>query len=119
MVLFLGLLVTLAWNMAYILLPGALPRHDFTPVVFGLAGVIVAWGLFRFRLFTLVPVARRVLVDNMKDGLLVLDETDRVVDLNEAARALIDRPARGHIGAAARRDLGGLASTGRALRRGH
>ncbi len=92
LVLFLGLLVTLAWNMAYILLPGTLPGHDFTPVVFGLAGVIAAWGLFRFRLFTLVPVARRVLVDNMKDGLLVLDETDRVVDLNEAARELIDRP---------------------------
>jgi len=44
LVLFLGLFVTLAWNMAYILLPSALPRHDFTPVVFGLAGVIVAWG---------------------------------------------------------------------------
>ncbi len=91
-VLLLGLLVTLAWNMVYIITPDALPRHDFTPVVFGLAGVIVGWGLFRFRLFTLVPVARRTLIDNMKDGLLVLDETDRVVDLNEAARRLIDRP---------------------------
>jgi len=28
----------------------------------------------------------------MADGLLVLDQADRVVDLNEAARALIDRP---------------------------
>jgi len=93
LVLLLGLLVTLGWNMVYVLAPDALPRHDFTPAVFGVAGIIVAWGLFRFHLFTLVPVARRALVDNMKDGLLVLDETDRVGDLNEAARRLIDKPA--------------------------
>jgi diguanylate cyclase (GGDEF)-like protein len=92
-VLLLGLLITLGWNMVYVLAPSVVPRHDFTPALFGVAGIIVAWGLFRFRLFTLVPIARRALMDNMKDGLLVLDETDRVVDLNEAARRLIDRPA--------------------------
>jgi len=51
----------------------------------------VAWGLFRFRLFTLVPVARNALVENMSDGLLVMDEGDRVLDLNEAARRIIGR----------------------------
>lgn len=91
--LLVGLSIPLVWNMVYVLTPGMLPAHDFTAAVFGLAGIIVAWGLFRFRLFTLVPVARRTLMENMADGLLVLDEAGRVVDFNEAARLLIDRPA--------------------------
>jgi diguanylate cyclase (GGDEF)-like protein/PAS domain S-box-containing protein len=91
--LLVGLCVPLIWNMVYVFAPAMLPPHDFTPAVFGLGGIIVAWGLFRFRLFTLVPVARRALMENMTDGLLVLDEAGRVVDFNEAARLLIDRPA--------------------------
>jgi len=90
--LLVGFCVPLVWNMVYVLAPGTLPLHDFTPAVFGVAGIIVAWGLIRFRLFTLVPVARHALMENMTDGMLVLDEAGRVVDLNEAARLLIDRP---------------------------
>jgi diguanylate cyclase (GGDEF)-like protein/PAS domain S-box-containing protein len=88
-----GLCVPLVWNMVYVLRPRILPLHDFTPALFGVAGMIVAWGLFRFRLFTLVPVARRALMENLADGLLVLDEAGRVADLNEAARRLIGWPA--------------------------
>ena len=94
LVLLGGLCVALAWNATYVLVPGALPNQDYTPAIFGLTGVIVAWGLFRFRLFTLVPVARAALVENMSDGLLVMDEGDRVLDLNEAARRIIGRASR-------------------------
>lgn len=88
-----GFSVPLVWNMVYVLAPGILPLHDFTPAVLGSAGIVVAWGLFHFRLFALVPVARRVLVENLTDALLVLDEAGRVVDLNRAAQLLIDQPA--------------------------
>ena len=94
LVLLGGLCLPLAWNAVYLLIPGALPAQDYTPAIFGLAGVVVAWGLFRFRLFTLVPVARNALVENMSDGLLVMDEGDRVLDLNEAARRIIGRSSR-------------------------
>ena len=93
LMLLAGFGIPLAWNMTYVLLPGVLPRHDFTPAIFGIAGIIVMWGLSRFRLFTLVPVARHTLLENMSDGLLVLDEEHRVVDFNDAARRLIGQPA--------------------------
>jgi diguanylate cyclase (GGDEF)-like protein/PAS domain S-box-containing protein len=92
LMLLAGFAVPLAWNITYVLFPGVLPRHDFTPAIFGIAGIIVMWGLSRFRLFTLVPVARHALVENMADGLLVLDEAHRVVDFNDAARKLIGQP---------------------------
>ncbi len=65
------------------------PRHDISPAVFALSGLIVAWGLFRFRLFDIMPVARAQVVEGMEHGLIVLDGQDRVVDINPAARRLL------------------------------
>jgi diguanylate cyclase (GGDEF)-like protein len=90
--LLVGCLIPLAWNIAFVFAPGIMPSYDFTPATIALAGVVTAWGLFRIRLFNLVPVARHVLVENMPDGMLLLDKSDRVVDLNKSAQALIDRP---------------------------
>lgn len=91
-VLLAGFLIPLIWNMVYVLAPGTLPTHDFTSAVFAVAGVLVAWGLLRLKLFGLVPIAWHTLFENMTDGLLVLDYKDRVVDFNESARRLIDLP---------------------------
>ncbi len=55
-------------------------------------GLFAAWGILQIRVFNLVPVARHTLVEDMADGVLVLDETDRVVDLNRSAQKLIGRP---------------------------
>ncbi len=92
-VLVAGLAVPVVWNMLFLLKPGLLPTFDYTPAVFGVAELIMAYGLFRFRVFNLVLVARDTLLENLSDGLLVLDGTDRVADLNESARALIGLPA--------------------------
>lgn len=64
---------------------------DLTPFAFSLSGVILAFGLFRFRLFDLAPVARDLLIESMDDGVIVLDREDRVVDTNPAARRLLGR----------------------------
>ncbi len=42
-------------------------------------------GIYRYRLFGLVPVARDMVVDSMDDGVIVLDAQRRLVDLNAAA----------------------------------
>jgi len=62
---------------------------DPTPLAFALTGVVYAVGLFRRRLFDLVPVARHALIESMADGVLVLDAQDRVIDVNPSARSLL------------------------------
>jgi diguanylate cyclase (GGDEF)-like protein/PAS domain S-box-containing protein len=58
------------------------------------------WGVFRYRLLDLVPVARSLMFDRLGDPVLVLDAYGRVVDANPAAEqalgagAGIGRPAR-------------------------
>ena len=59
---------------------------DLTPFAFSVSGFILAFGVLRFQLFDLAPVARDLLIENMDDGVIVLDRDNRVVDMNPAAR---------------------------------
>jgi len=45
--------------------------------------------LFHFRMFEIVPVARNRMIEQMSDGMLVLDAQNRIADLNGAAQGLL------------------------------
>ena len=45
--------------------------------------------LFQFRLFNVVPVARNRAIEQMRDGMLVIDTQTRIADLNGAAQELL------------------------------
>ena len=68
--------------------PGA--AVNLTPPSMAVLGGAFAAGIFRYRLFDLVPVARSSVVENMREGYVLLDEANEVVDLNAAARSLLD-----------------------------
>lgn len=65
---------------------------DLTPVAFTFTGVILSVGLLRERLLGLTSIGRDVLVEQMSEGMLMLDAAHRIVDLNPAARKLLDLP---------------------------
>jgi PAS domain-containing protein len=89
----IGICVPLVSHALYAAVPDIMPGYDFTPVAVIIAGLAIGWGLIGTRLFSLVPVARHALVENLCDGVLVLDRAERVIDLNASACALIDLPA--------------------------
>ncbi|HMR63005.1 MAG TPA: histidine kinase N-terminal 7TM domain-containing protein [Anaerolineae bacterium] len=66
-----------------------IPNLDLTPFFFAVTGLALAFNLFRFRLFDLMPLARRIVVDGMSDSVIVLDEQNRLVDMNTAAQNLL------------------------------
>jgi PAS domain S-box-containing protein len=81
-------LITWLGNLAYTV--GLTPqRINLTPVTFSISGLLIAWGLFRYRILDIAPVARDVIVESMSDGVIVLDPQSRVVDLNPMAQVLI------------------------------
>jgi PAS domain S-box-containing protein len=84
-----GALIPGISNVIYITGLTPFPGLDLTPFAFALTGLVVAWGIFQFGLFDLVPVARDALIENMSDGVLVLDRQNRVVDVNPAAQKMI------------------------------
>ena len=71
---------------------------DITPFAFAVTGLALTWGLLRFQLLNLVPIARNVVVDSMSDGVIVLDAHERIVDLNPIARQMISRTTADPIG---------------------
>jgi PAS domain S-box-containing protein len=93
------------WVSNGIYLAGAspLPQLELTPFAFLVTGVLMAWALFRFRLLTIVPVARDRVIEEIRDGVLVLDEQNHIVDINPAACRLIGRSAGEMIGQPAAR----------------
>lgn len=68
------------------------PNLDITPFVFLLSGLLFAYGLLYFRILDVMPIARDKLVENMRDGVIVLDAQQRIVDVNPAAREMAGWP---------------------------
>ncbi len=74
-------------SVLYLLRLGAWGRVDHTPVGFVAMGLMLTWGMRRFQLLDLRPVASRTLFDCMGDPVLVVDEHARLVLANPAAQA--------------------------------
>lgn len=91
MLLATGGLIPLAAGLTYMLKISPIPGMDLTPIAFTVSGLIYAWVLFHFDLFQLKPTAREALVEQMRDGVLILDADDRILDINRAAGQLLGR----------------------------
>ncbi len=87
--LLIGLLAPWLGNSLYLLGLAPVPNLDLTPFAFTLSGMAFGWNLFFFRLFDIVPIARRAVVEGMSDGVIVLDGQNRIIDLNPAAHQII------------------------------
>ncbi|MBE3066134.1 MAG: diguanylate cyclase [Chloroflexi bacterium] len=96
--LLLGSLFPFVGGIVTTLIPDFLPGKDLTPVFFSLTGLVIAFGIFRFRLFDLTPLARDVLIENMDEGILVLDAQNRVVDINPVAQSILGATANENLG---------------------
>ena len=59
------------------------------PFLFTASGAAFGWAVFRFRFLDVLPVARARVIDEMEDGVVVMDREGRLVDLNPAARAIL------------------------------
>ena len=87
-----GMLIPVAGSVLTVTVLADFPERDLTPLTFAAGNLVIAWGLFRRRLFDVAPVARHAVVEGLADAVFVLDATGRVVDLNPAARRAIGAP---------------------------
>lgn len=59
------------------------------PFFFTLSGALIAIAIFRYRFLDIIPVARRAIVDQIPEGVIVIDANHRIVDVNPAARTML------------------------------
>ncbi|MBV7332609.1 PAS domain-containing protein [Chloroflexi bacterium TSY] len=62
---------------------------DLTPFMFTVTGIALAWGLLRYQLLDILPVAQTAIIRSMQDGYLVLNTDNCVVDVNPAAQRML------------------------------
>ncbi|MFB6127611.1 MAG: histidine kinase N-terminal 7TM domain-containing protein [Halolamina sp.] len=63
---------------------------DLTPFAFVVSGLMMTLGLFRYDLLDIASVARREWIDDLGDGVLVLDDDGRTITANDTARTVLD-----------------------------
>lgn len=63
--------------------------RDLSPAGFALASAILGWGLLRHRLLGLGPAARTLVMEELRDPVVVLDEKGRIVDVNREAERVL------------------------------
>ncbi|RQG90493.1 histidine kinase N-terminal 7TM domain-containing protein [Natrarchaeobius chitinivorans] len=82
--------VPLATNVAVNVLTEPGSSIDFTTTALTISGGAFAIALFHFDLFDLRPVARDKLVEELDDGVIVVDREGTVADVNDLAKRLLD-----------------------------
>ena len=58
------------------------PYLDLTPFGFTFSGIALAYAVFRYQLLYFVPMARQAIVQNLQDGVVVVDKKMNITDIN-------------------------------------
>jgi diguanylate cyclase (GGDEF)-like protein/PAS domain S-box-containing protein len=84
-----GVLIPVLANIIYVfdILPWLV--KDYTPLAFSFSVLCFFVGMFRYRFLELLPIARSTVVEQLRDGIVVLDRSDRIVDINPAAQKVV------------------------------
>jgi PAS domain S-box-containing protein len=83
MMVFLAALIPLLANSLYA--AGLSPFFfDPTPLAVTVSGILILWSIFWYKLLDVMPPAYKSLFDSMKNGVMVLDTHERIMDINQA-----------------------------------
>lgn len=98
MVILAAVAVVWAINIIYVSGNAPVPDMDITPLGFILVAISMAWGFFRYNLLDVLPIAKSEIFMGLSNPILVLDDKNRLLDLNPAAAALLNKQATRFIG---------------------
>lgn len=73
-------------------------QRDASPFTVTIGNLLLAWGLFRFRIFKLSPIGRDNVFEALVDPIVILDKKNHVVDINTSMLDLLDKQAKDIIG---------------------
>ncbi len=81
-----GSMILLGINAITLFGPFELHGFDLTPLGFAIVSLLTFVGYFRFNLLKLMPIASTLVLENLRDAVIVLDRQKLVVDINATAR---------------------------------
>jgi len=106
-----GLGLVFVVNISYVLKLGPVKRFDVSPIALSVAAAIFWLGIFRYRMFEIIPIARNTVFERIANGIMVIDKECLLLDCNEAAQRIFDMDGRNLIGKNLRQMLPELCAT--------
>lgn len=88
-ILLMACIIPLVANIVYVAGWGPVPHIDLAPLVFTLSGLIAVYGITRYQLLSLMPVAYSRVFHTIADGIIVVDDQGDICDLNPAAECIL------------------------------
>jgi PAS domain S-box-containing protein len=80
-------------NLVFLMEADTVANLDPTPFLFSCTGVGAMVAVFHYRMLDPIPALSDARVENLGDGVLVVDSQGRLADLNGAAQAILGRRA--------------------------
>ncbi len=79
------------WVANFIFIAGIGPTFavDPTPIAFVVTSIAFFWGLSRAKLLNIMPVAYETIFRSINDGVIVIDEQNRIKEFNPAAARML------------------------------
>ena len=71
---------------------------DATPLILSISILVMILGIIKLKLGDIIPIARDALVENMRDGIIVIDQNNYIIDFNPMAKKLLHAPKTNYIG---------------------
>ncbi|MEH7109793.1 histidine kinase N-terminal 7TM domain-containing diguanylate cyclase, partial [Bacillus sp. JJ1764] len=72
---------------AFIYLIGFTPKGiDPVPMVLCFSSLLYLWSINASRLFSIMPIAKDAIFNSINDGVMVLDESNRLIEFNQAGK---------------------------------
>ncbi len=87
--LLVGISAPIVGNIFYVLGLTPIQGVDITPFCITLTALIYYLTVFRLRLYDVRSIARASIIENMQDGVLILNEYNHVVDVNPSVLELL------------------------------
>ncbi|TCC92160.1 PAS domain-containing sensor histidine kinase [Pedobacter frigiditerrae] len=77
-------------NVSYLLGFRPFGHIDVTPFAFIMTTFLTLIGIYRFKLFDIIPIAREKVLELMQDGFFILDQKNRIIDYNKSTKQYIN-----------------------------
>ncbi|HLF34404.1 MAG TPA: histidine kinase N-terminal 7TM domain-containing protein [Cyclobacteriaceae bacterium] len=92
-----GSVVPWAGHLLYILKLSP-DRLDTGPVFMTASGILFSWGMYRYRLLDIIPVAAEQVLESMQEGVVILDREYRIIHFNPSVRKISGQFTEGALG---------------------
>nr|WP_319375718.1 histidine kinase N-terminal 7TM domain-containing protein [uncultured Methanoregula sp.] len=84
-IILIATILPFAINLVLVLRVGSVRFIDPTPFALLISGFFILYGMLRFQLLDISPIAHEQILENMNDGVIVSDLQGRIISLNKSA----------------------------------